>query len=76
MLEYLLDNPKLKDGYQETVMQISGEECSAKFPKNFSSGAEQEMTAALEPVAEEEEDCIDFVELCEELEALERRINM
>jgi hypothetical protein len=31
------------------------------------------MTAALEPAAEEEEDNIDFVELYEELETLERR---
>jgi hypothetical protein len=44
--------------------------------KIFSQGVEQEMTAALEPAAEEEADNIDFVELYEELEALERRVNM
>jgi hypothetical protein len=40
----------------------------------FSQGAEQEMTAALESAVEEEADNIDFVDLCEELEALERRV--
>jgi hypothetical protein len=45
---------------------------SIELLKNFSSRAEQEMTAALEPATEEEEDNIDFVELYEELEALER----
>jgi hypothetical protein len=34
------------------------------------------MTTALEPATEEEADNIDFVELYEELEALERRVNM
>jgi hypothetical protein len=32
------------------------------------------MTAALEPAAEEEADNMDFVDLYEELEALERRV--
>jgi hypothetical protein len=32
------------------------------------------MTAALEPAAEEETDNMDFVDLYEELEALERRV--
>jgi hypothetical protein len=32
------------------------------------------MTAALESAVEEEEDNIDFVDLYEELEALERRV--
>jgi hypothetical protein len=32
------------------------------------------MTAALKPAAEEEADNMDFVDLCEELEALERRV--
>jgi hypothetical protein len=51
-----------------------GEEHSTKLLKIFSQEAEQEMTAALEPAAEEEADIIDFVDLCEELEALERRV--
>jgi hypothetical protein len=76
MLEDWLDNPKPEYGFQKIVMQITGEENSAQLLKNFSPGAEQEMTATLEPVAEEEEDIIDFVVLYEELEALERRVNM
>ena len=44
--------------------------------KIFSQEAEREITAALEPAAEEEANNIDFVELYEELEALERRLNM
>jgi hypothetical protein len=32
------------------------------------------MTAALEPAAEEEADNMDFADLCEELEALEKRV--
>jgi hypothetical protein len=32
------------------------------------------MTAALEPAAEEEADNMNFVDLCEELEALEKRV--
>jgi hypothetical protein len=42
--------------------------------KIFSQEAETEMTAALEPAAEEEADNMDFVDLYEELEALERRV--
>jgi hypothetical protein len=57
-------------------MQTVGEEHSAELLKNFSPGAEQEMTATLEPATEEEAYNIDFVELYEELESLERRINM
>jgi hypothetical protein len=40
----------------------------------FSQEAEQEMTATLELAAVEEEDNMDFFDLCEELEALERRV--
>jgi hypothetical protein len=42
--------------------------------KIFSQEAEQEMTTTLKPVEEEEVDSMDFVDLCEELEALERRV--
>jgi hypothetical protein len=42
--------------------------------KIFSQEAEQEMIAALEPATEEEADNMDFVDLYEELEALERRV--
>jgi hypothetical protein len=51
-----------------------GEEHSAELLKIFSQEAEQEMTAALESAAEGEADSIDFAELYEELEALERRL--
>jgi hypothetical protein len=76
MLEDWLNNPEPEDGCQWTVMQIVGEEHLAELLKNFSLGVEQKMTAALEPATEEEADNIDFVELYEELESLERRVNM
>jgi hypothetical protein len=40
----------------------------------FSQEDETEMTVALEPAAEREEDSIDLVDLYEELESLERRV--
>jgi hypothetical protein len=76
MLEDWLDNPKPEDGFQETVMQILGEEHSTELLKIFSQEAEREITAALELAEEEEADNIDFFELYEELEAQERRVNM
>jgi hypothetical protein len=57
-------------------MQISGEEHSTELLKIFSQEAEREITATLELAEEEEADNIDFVELYEELEAQERRVNM
>jgi hypothetical protein len=36
MLEDWLDNPEPEDGFQETVMQIAGEEHSTELLKNFS----------------------------------------
>jgi hypothetical protein len=48
------------------------EEHSTEWLKIFSQEAETEMTVALELAEEEEEDNIDFVDLCEELESLER----
>jgi hypothetical protein len=50
-----------------------GEEHS-RIAQIFSQEAEQEMTAALKPTEEEEADNMDFVDLCEELESLERRV--
>jgi hypothetical protein len=44
--------------------------------KILSQEAEREITATLGLAEEEEEDNIDFVELYEELEAQERRVNM
>jgi hypothetical protein len=52
MLEDWLNNPELEDGSQQTVMKILGEENSTEWLKNFILGAEQEITAALEPAAE------------------------
>jgi hypothetical protein len=76
MLEDWLDSPEPEDGFQETIMQIAGEDNSAELLKTFSPRDEQEMIVALEPVAEEEAESIDFVELYEELESLKRRVNM
>jgi len=54
-------------------------EHSKEWLKIFSREAEKEMTAALKLVAgekEEEADIIDFVELYQEFEALERRVKV
>jgi hypothetical protein len=61
---------------EQTLMSTpaEGEEHSEELLKIFSQEAEQEMTAALEPAAEEEADNIDFVDLYAELESLERRV--
>jgi hypothetical protein len=76
MLEDWLNDPNLGDGFPETVMQILGGEHSTELLKIFSQEAEREITTALEPTTEEEDDNIDFVELYEELESLERRIDI
>jgi hypothetical protein len=55
---------------------IEGEENSTKFINVFSQEAEQKMTVALGPATKEEENNIEFSSLCEELEALERRVEM
>jgi hypothetical protein len=47
---------------------------SDEWLKICSQEAKQEMTVALEPAAEEETNNMDFVDLCEKLEALERRV--
>jgi hypothetical protein len=61
---------------EQTLMSTpaEGEEHSEEWPKFFSQEAETEMTAALEPAAAEETDNMDFADLYEELEALERRV--
>jgi hypothetical protein len=61
---------------EQTLMSTpaEGEEHSEELLKIFSQEVEQEMTAALELAAEEEADNMDFVDLYEELEALERRV--
>jgi hypothetical protein len=50
------------------------EEHSTEMLKIFSQEAEQEMTVALKPAAEEEVDIMYFVDMYKELEALERRV--
>jgi hypothetical protein len=57
-------------------MQILGGEHSAELLKIFSEEAEREITTTSEFAAEEEEENKDFVELCEEFESLQSRINM
>jgi hypothetical protein len=66
----------MEEEVEQTLMFSQGEkeEHSKEWLKIFSQEAEQEMTAALKPAAEEEADNMDFVDLCEELEALERRV--
>jgi hypothetical protein len=61
---------------EKTLMSTptEGEEISAEFLKIFSQEDEQGMTAALDIAAKEEEDNMDFTDLYEELEALERRV--
>jgi hypothetical protein len=51
-----------------------GEENSTEWLKSFSQEAKQEMTTIMKPIAEEEVDNMDFVDLYEELEALKRRV--
>jgi hypothetical protein len=53
---------------------IEGEEHSAELLEIFSQEAEQGTTAVLEPIEEEAADIMDFADLCEELEALGRRV--
>jgi hypothetical protein len=57
-------------------MQILGGEHSVEFLKIFSEEAEREITTTSEFEEEEEEENKDFVEMCEEFESLQSRINM
>jgi hypothetical protein len=68
----------VKEDKEHILMSVpmEGEEHSTKPLDFFIQEDEQEMTAALESEAEEEENIIDFVGLCEELESLERRVEM
>jgi hypothetical protein len=54
LLEDWLNNPGPEDGFQETVMQIAGEEHSTELIRNFSQEVEQEMIVALKHAAKEE----------------------
>ena len=57
-------------------MQILGGEHSVELLKIFSEEAEREITTTSKFAVEEEVENKDFVELCEEFESLESRINM
>jgi hypothetical protein len=57
-------------------MKILGGEHSVELLKIFSQEAEREITTTSEFEEEEEAKNKDFVELCEEFESLESRINM
>jgi hypothetical protein len=76
----LLKNFSQGDEHEATVelgSTIGGEEHSEEWLKFFSQEAEQEITVECEPTTEEEAtDSMDLVDLCEELEALERRVKM
>jgi hypothetical protein len=67
---------KEEEEVEQTLMFSQGEEeeHSAKLLKIFSQEVETEMTAALEFATKEEADNMDFVDLYEELEALEKRV--
>jgi hypothetical protein len=60
----------------KAAQEEEGNEHSEEWLKFFSQEAETEMTAALElaAVEEEEADSMSFVDLCEQIEALERRV--
>jgi hypothetical protein len=68
----------MEEEVEQTVMfsQGEGDEHSAELLKIFSQEAETEMIAALEPTAKEEEEAenMDFDDLYQELEVLEKRV--
>jgi hypothetical protein len=68
------------DEHKETIELGSTarrEEHSKEWIKLFSQEVEQEITVEYEPTIEEEEtDSMDLVDLCEEMEALERRVKI
>jgi hypothetical protein len=76
-----LKNFSQGDEHEATVelgSTAEGDEHSKEWLKIFNHEAEKEITAELKPAVEEERetDSMDFFDLCEELEALERRVNM
>jgi hypothetical protein len=66
----------MEEELEQTLMfsQAEGEDHSAELLKIFSQEAEQEIIIVLEPTAEEEANNMDFANLWEELEALEKRV--
>jgi hypothetical protein len=68
---------KEKEHTLQCAQEMEREEHSEEWLKIFNQEAEQEITVECEPTTEEEAtDSMDLVDLCEELEALERRVNM
>jgi hypothetical protein len=53
MLEDWFNNPGPKDGCQQIVMQIVGEDHSTELLRNFSQEVDQMMTTTLKPATEE-----------------------
>jgi len=75
----LLKNFSQKDEHEELepTTVAGGEEHSEEWIKFFSQEDEKEIIFECEPTIEERAvDIIDFADLCEELEALERRENL
>ena len=61
----------------QCAQEMEKEEHSVELLKNFSQGADQEISVEYKSTTEgEETDSMDLVDLCEEMEALERRVNM
>jgi hypothetical protein len=73
---YPTETVKENEKMEQTLMFSQGEEEEhlAELLKIFSQEVETEMTATLESAIEEEEENMDFFDLYEELEALEKRV--
>jgi hypothetical protein len=68
---------KEKEYTFQCTPEMEKEEHLEEWLKIFIQGVEQEITVECEPTAEEETTySIDLVDLCEEMEALERRVKM
>ena len=68
---------KEKEHTFQCAQEMDKEEHSVELLKNFSQGAEKEITVECEPTTKEEAtDSMDLGDLCEEMDALERRVNM
>jgi hypothetical protein len=66
---------KEKEHTLKSAQEMGKEEHSMEFLINCSKGDEQRTTAKLEPATEEKvADSMDFPDLCEELEALGKRV--
>jgi hypothetical protein len=76
----LLKNFNQGDEHEATVelgSTVEGDENSNEWLKNFNQEAEQEITVECKTTLEEEAiDNMDLVDLCEDMEALEKRVKM